>query len=252
MSLKTGSSKVRLVNVERDSLSLFGAVPVSNTEVSVIYLQTAAKLESGIASCLNSSYGTGHVFAQTADVPSVLAIKPSNTTTPNGPYLGYFSGSSVTLGPVYRVYRDSYQAFMRGILPNGSSGAYRYASVNTVSDSTVGIPVPSRLYSLGTKAESKPLSGVRVTVKDIIDIDGVKTSNGNRAWFELYPAANATAPAVQRLVDMGAVLVGKTKTSQFANADRVTADWVDYQSVHIPPNLCLTAMKYRATRKNLN
>lgn len=118
---------------------------------------------------------------------------------------------------------------MSGILPNGTSGQFQYVNVNTMSDSSVGIPVPSRLYGLNSTTPEKPFNGLRVTVKDIIDIDGVKTSNGNRAWFKLYDAVNATAPAVQRLVDMGATLIGKTKTAQFANADRVTADWVDYQ-----------------------
>jgi Asp-tRNA(Asn)/Glu-tRNA(Gln) amidotransferase A subunit family amidase len=153
----------------------------------------------------------------------------SQDAVPKGPYIAHVAGSDITLGPVYRVYYDEYQAFMSGILPNGTGGAYRYAATNTLSDATVGIPVPSRLYGANATTESQPFKGLRVTVKDIIDVEGVKTSNGNRAWFKLYDAPNATAPAVQRLVDMGAVLIGKTKTAQFANADRVTADWVDYQ-----------------------
>lgn len=120
-------------------------------------------------------------------------------------------------------------AFMAGIMPNGSEDAFRYANVNTMSDSTLGIPVPSRLYAIGASAESQPLKGVRVTVKDIIDLEGLKTSNGNRAWFRLYDVKNKTAPSMKKLVDLGTVIIGKTKTSQFANADRPTADWVDYQ-----------------------
>jgi Asp-tRNA(Asn)/Glu-tRNA(Gln) amidotransferase A subunit family amidase len=120
-------------------------------------------------------------------------------------------------------------AFMSGILPNGTEGAFRYANVNTMSDSTVGIPVPSRLYSMNATTKSKPLEGVRITVKDIIDVEGVKTSNGNRAWFKLYDIKNASAPALQKVLKLGAVPIGKTKTAQFANADRPTADWVDYQ-----------------------
>lgn len=150
---------------------------------------------------------------------------------PNGPYVAHITGKVATLGPVYRVYQDDHMAFMSGILPNGTKGAFRYANVNTLSDSTVGIPVPSRLYSKDAASNSKPLEGLRVTVKDIIDLNGVKTSNGNRAWFKLYEARNATAPSMQKLLDLGATFIGKTKNSQFANADRVTADWVDYQCV---------------------
>jgi Asp-tRNA(Asn)/Glu-tRNA(Gln) amidotransferase A subunit family amidase len=64
-------------------------------------------------------------------------------------------------------------------------------------------------------------------VKDIYDIAGLKTGCGSRAYFALYPPRNTTAPAVQRLIDQGAVVVGKTKTSQFANGETATADWVD-------------------------
>ena len=120
-------------------------------------------------------------------------------------------------------------AFMNGLLPNGTEGGFRYANANTMSDSSIGIPVPSKLYSRDTVTDSRPLEGLRVTVKDIIDVKGVKTSNGNRAWFSFYDAKNTSAPGIQKLIDLGAVIIGKTKTAQFANSDRPTADWVDYQ-----------------------
>ena len=71
-------------------------------------------------------------------------------------------------------------------------------------------------------------------VKDIYDVAGVHTSNGNRAWYHLYPPATANALAIQRLVDAGAIIVGKMKTSQFANGEEATADWVDYHSPFNP------------------
>ena len=49
---------------------------------------------------------------------------------------------------------------------------------------------------------------------DIYDVKSVKTSAGSRAYTDLYPAPNSTAPAIQRLLDLGAVMVGKTKTGQ--------------------------------------
>lgn len=72
------------------------------------------------------------------------------------------------------------------------------------------------------------MAGLRLGVKDIYDIEGLRTSNGNRAWYHLYPAANVTAPAVANLVEAGAIVVGKMKTSQFAVGETATADWVDY------------------------
>lgn len=69
------------------------------------------------------------------------------------------------------------------------------------------IGVPSRLYY--KKTVEKPLAGVRVSVKDLYDLKGTKTSMGSRAWLEMYPAATSTAPSVQRLIDLGAVIIGK-------------------------------------------
>jgi len=67
-----------------------------------------------------------------------------------------------------------------------------------------------------------------------LDIKGLRTSNGNRAWYWLYPPANATAPPVQNLIDAGAIIVGKMITSQFANGETATADWVDYHEAFNP------------------
>ena len=88
------------------------------------------------------------------------------------------------------------------------------------------IAVPSRLYY--TKTADKPLAGVRVSIKDLYDIKGLRTSMSSRAWLSLYPAARQTAPAIQRLLDLGAVIVGKTRFSQFANGEYGTADSVDF------------------------
>ena len=94
------------------------------------------------------------------------------------------------------------------------------------TDGRATIAVPSRLYYAPT-SEELPLSGVRVGVKDLYDLAGLKTSMGNRAWFRFYPPADETAASIQYLIDLGAVIVGKTRTSQFANGESPTGDWVD-------------------------
>lgn len=104
------------------------------------------------------------------------------------------------------------------------------ASIAGIDSPTVG--VPSRLYY--TKTADKPLAGVRLGVKDIYDVAGVKTSDGNRAYYGLYPPRTINALAIQKLIDAGAIIVGKMKTSQFANGETATADWVDYHSPFNP------------------
>jgi Asp-tRNA(Asn)/Glu-tRNA(Gln) amidotransferase A subunit family amidase len=68
------------------------------------------------------------------------------------------------------------------------------------------------------------------SIKDIYDIAGTRRGCGNRAYYDLYPEKNTTALAVQRLIDAGAIIIGKMKSSQFANGAMATADWVDYHS----------------------
>lgn len=99
--------------------------------------------------------------------------------------------------------------------------AVTYQASGGVSKS---IPVPSRHYHKPTV--ERPLSGSRVSLKDIFDIKGARTTLSSKAWAELYPAANETAPYVKRLLDLGAIVVGKTKTTQFSTA----MEWVDFQS----------------------
>jgi Asp-tRNA(Asn)/Glu-tRNA(Gln) amidotransferase A subunit family amidase len=61
---------------------------------------------------------------------------------------------------------------------------------------------------------------------------GVRTDASNRAYNELYPPKGKSAPLVQRLVDLGAIIVGKTKTSTFADRE-APSHWID---THAPFN----------------
>jgi aspartyl-tRNA(Asn)/glutamyl-tRNA(Gln) amidotransferase subunit A len=59
-----------------------------------------------------------------------------------------------------------------------------------------------------------PLAGRALLVKDLIDVAGVRTTYGSRIYGDHVPTR--TAPAVQRLLDAGAVLVGKANLPEFA------------------------------------
>lgn len=62
-------------------------------------------------------------------------------------------------------------------------------------------------------ARSLPLYGVPFAIKDNIDAAGYPTTAGCPAFSY---TATATATAVQRLMDAGAILIGKTNLDQFA------------------------------------
>lgn len=61
-----------------------------------------------------------------------------------------------------------------------------------------------------------PLAGLTFAAKDLFDVAGLPTGAGNPSWLATHPVAASTAPAVQRLLDAGARLVGKTLTDELA------------------------------------
>jgi Asp-tRNA(Asn)/Glu-tRNA(Gln) amidotransferase A subunit family amidase len=65
-----------------------------------------------------------------------------------------------------------------------------------------------------TAARAGPLAGRTLLVKDLIDTAGVRTTYGSQIYGEHVP--ERTAPAAQRLLDAGAVLVGKASLPEFA------------------------------------
>jgi len=63
-------------------------------------------------------------------------------------------------------------------------------------------------------AAKGPLARITFGVKDIYDIAGHKNGFGNPDWLRTHDAASRTAPVVQRLLDAGADMVGKTHTDE--------------------------------------
>jgi aspartyl-tRNA(Asn)/glutamyl-tRNA(Gln) amidotransferase subunit A len=59
-----------------------------------------------------------------------------------------------------------------------------------------------------------PLMGVPVGIKDVFDLEGVATTAGSKLFAD--NVALSSAAAVSRLVEAGAVIVGKTNMDQFA------------------------------------
>jgi aspartyl-tRNA(Asn)/glutamyl-tRNA(Gln) amidotransferase subunit A len=75
-----------------------------------------------------------------------------------------------------------------------------------------------------------PLSGKRLLVKDLIDTAGIRTTYGSKIYGDHVP--DRTAPSVTRLLDAGAVLVGKGNLPEFAWA--VMGQNPFYGTVHNP------------------
>jgi Asp-tRNA(Asn)/Glu-tRNA(Gln) amidotransferase A subunit family amidase len=140
------------------------------------------------------------------------------------PYLLHPSGD---ITKVYRLYRDSNFAFVESVT-EGSNGAYLPVTGLAATDAygTLSVAVQSKLYypELG---EANPLAGKRLAVKDIYDLKRVRTTAGNRAYREMIDPAERNAPALRKLIELGAVAVSKTKTTQFALGERPSAGYTD-------------------------
>jgi amidase len=63
-------------------------------------------------------------------------------------------------------------------------------------------------------APTGPLAGMTFAVKDLIDVAGVPTGGGNPDWPRHYPTPEKHAWVVQRLLDAGASVIGKTITDE--------------------------------------
>lgn len=142
-----------------------------------------------------------------------LVVPPpysSAARLPNGPY--FLDPTTKTVYSVYQLYSDFQEAFTETLIP-AANDSFTVLPAN-IPGQQLAVAVPSRLYYTATN--EKPLAGVRLGVKDIYDVAGVRTGQGNRARYMFYPPATVNSVPVQRLVDAGVVVVGKMKTSQYA------------------------------------
>ena len=69
---------------------------------------------------------------------------------------------------------------------------------------------------LAAGAPDGPLSGIRVAVKDVIDVAGQVTGAGNPTFAARRVRAATHAASVQRLVEAGASVIGKTVLDELA------------------------------------
>jgi amidase len=75
--------------------------------------------------------------------------------------------------------------------------------------------VPHDLPAPIAGAPQGPLAGLTVAVKDMYDIAGTRTGGGNPDWLAAQPPAAAHAAAVRRLLERGAMVIGKTVCDEF-------------------------------------
>jgi Asp-tRNA(Asn)/Glu-tRNA(Gln) amidotransferase A subunit family amidase len=70
------------------------------------------------------------------------------------------------------------------------------------------------------------LSQLRFGIKGTITLKGLKNGFESQAWSDTYAVEKTTAPFIQLLAGAGAVVVGKMKTIEFAEAVD-PCEWID-------------------------
>ncbi|KAF6823874.1 hypothetical protein CPLU01_11183 [Colletotrichum plurivorum] len=164
----------------------------------------------------NHAIGLSDTSNQLSELGTTLLIAPGGFTDnsssiatalfeldlPKGPY--FVSVRTGDIYKAYRLYEDDHLAFWQGVIDDGHDG-FVPLPASTQSPLAKSIGVPSRLYY--TETEDKPLAGLRLGVKDLFHIKGIATTGGSSAYYNLYGIQNNTAPSVQRLIDLGAVVV---------------------------------------------
>ncbi|KAG6019069.1 hypothetical protein E4U41_003415, partial [Claviceps citrina] len=149
------------------------------------------------------------------------------------------AGPYILHGPnvhqAWRIYNDTLDAFASGVYPDKVDEADVFHVLQAPADSPDSnqtlVPVPSKLYHTVPPQEA-PLKGYRLTVPDCMSLHGVPTSISSASWLRLRngTAADPTAALAQRLMALGAVVVGKTKSSQFGSG----REWTDVAAPRNP------------------
>jgi hypothetical protein len=150
---------------------------------------------------------------------------------PPGPY--FLVGKR--LHQAWRLFPDHLDSFVCGVVPNDTSPGDTESQMFDTLCLSLGvfkaIAVPSRLFY--PKTADKPLNGLRITVKDNIKVRNVQTTQTNRAWCQWKKVETENAYFVQHLVQLGAIVIGKTKMCSFASSEEATDGWIDF---HAPFN----------------
>lgn len=104
---------------------------------------------------------------------------------------------------------------------------------STLTANNLRVVVPPRSYAHVKTTLETPLIGARIAVKDMFDIKGFKTTLCNRAWTEYQSPKTETAPSIQRLQDLGACIVGKTRLNAMVVREE-TMECVEFLAPYNP------------------
>jgi Asp-tRNA(Asn)/Glu-tRNA(Gln) amidotransferase A subunit family amidase len=108
---------------------------------------------------------------------------------------------------------ESIVATVREALERAESPAARHAFISLRREQALADA--AALQQRAAAGGDLPLLGVPLSVKDLFDCEGERTTAGSRVLADA-PPASADAPAVARLKAAGAIVIGRTNMTEFA------------------------------------
>ena len=164
----------------------------------------------------------------------IINCLTEDVTIPCGPYWLEHG----MLYQVFRLYPDRSNAFVvASVQSYRDSSKHRPLRISVRVDrdrDVLSIAVPSRL---GMRTDDRPLAGLRVAIKDNTNLKGITTFSSSRAFRHLYPrheTANETATSVGLLIELGAVVAGKTRTTHFIDPECNSRDFMYFRVPYSP------------------
>ncbi|NPC97055.1 amidase family protein [Nocardioides sp. zg-DK7169] len=178
--------------------------PRRTTRVVAGTLSAAALALSGLA-----------VSSPASTAAPAPAPKPvSATTLPGGLQLSTASiedlQAGLTAGDFTSV--ELVEAYLARIAAIDDSGPRLNSVRQVAADARAQAVAADRARAAG---ETGPLLGIPILIKDNIDAAGMPTTAGSVALANSFPAADA--PATAALREAGAIILGKTNLTEFAN-----------------------------------
>ncbi|KAI0115657.1 amidase signature domain-containing protein [Nemania sp. FL0031] len=135
---------------------------------------------------------------------------------------------------VWKLEEDSSGTCMVTLKPQMSpNGPFEPFLVKTPGSQFHSFALPTRIRAESESGVSPELAGLRVVIKDNIHLKGIKTSFGSKAFYDTYEPKTESASCVQRLVELGMVVVGKTKMTSFGNWEE-PVDYIDFEAPRNP------------------
>ena len=156
-----------------------------------VFLAAGGSVAAGLTGCA----GTGGLFASAPTAAEQLAMSSSQAL------------AAIRAGPL------SAEAYVTTLLAR----AERLKDLNAfiVLDKTGAITAARKVDALRSSgAVLPPLAGLPIVVKDNINTRDLPTTAGTSALRNLRP--NANAPTLQKLIDAGAIVLGKTNLHELA------------------------------------